>query len=490
MRAGPRRASSRITARLFASVLLFFAVAIASFVPEAQAGGPPLRVGVTGKYPPFNYFDEGGKLRGFDVEVAEAICAELDRPCAFVPTPWDGILASLLAGKIDVVVGSMAITEARAKEVLFSRPYYESGAQLFVRQGSGRAREGLRVGVTLGTTYEAFVRREMPRAEVRTYKGEVEILQDLEAGRLDAMVTDKLVGAHMQKRFGAKLELEGPPLFVERIAIPVHPERRALLAEIDRAIAKLRASSRYAELFEAYFGLSASEAGSGPGGEREARAPGFAWSSALSLMLRGLAATAKVALLGVGLGCLLGAAVASLLVGAPSLARRILVSLVDFVRATPFLVQLFAIYFGLPAIGVAIEPFPAAVLAIALHSAAYLAEVLKTAYLAVPSGQHQAATSLGLTRAERLLHVVFPQMLPAATAPALNTVVAMIKDSAVVSVISVYELTMQTQQLVSASFRPLELYAAAALLYFALTYPLLLAGRGLERRYRAQGLIR
>jgi polar amino acid transport system permease protein len=127
--------------------------------------------------------------------------------------------------------------------------------------------------------------------------------------------------------------------------------------------------------------------------------------------------------------------------------------------------------------------------AIALHSSAYLAETIKAAYRAVPDGQRLAARSLGLGPFETLRWVVAPQMLPICAAPALNTVVAMIKDSAVVSAIGVMELTLQTQQLVAATYRPLELYALAACLYFVMTWPLLWLGRRLEQRWRRAGLL-
>jgi len=119
----------------------------------------------------------------------------------------------------------------------------------------------------------------------------------------------------------------------------------------------------------------------------------------------------------------------------------------------------------------------------------FVRPVLKTAYRAVPDGQRLAARSLGLSRFEAMRWVIAPQMLPICTGPALNTVVAMIKDSAVVSAIGVTELTLQTQQLVASTYRPLELYGLAAVLYFALTWPLLLLGRRLELRWREAGLL-
>jgi His/Glu/Gln/Arg/opine family amino acid ABC transporter permease subunit len=472
--------------RLLALLLLVLAL----WPSVARADGPPaartLVVGLTGKYPPFNYYDDKGTLTGFDVDVAREICARTRRTCVFEILSWDGILAALLAGKIDAVIGSMAITRERSEQAAFSVPYYESGAQLFVVPGK-RAPEaaGFTVGVTLGTTYEAFVRKRFPSADVRTYKGDTEILADVRAGRLDGMVTDKLVGAYMNHRFKAGLSLSGEPLFVERIAIPVRPERRALLAEIDGAVEALRASPTYGALMDRYFGL---RAGKGEGGARAAGSS-FSWTVAAGLMVRALGSTIAVSFAGIGLGGVLALLLTFGLVGLPALPRKALLGYVDFIRSTPFMIQLFAIYFGLPAVGVEMGAWTSAVLAIGLHSSAYLAEIVKTAYLSVPVGQHQAAVTLGLTRREALVHVIWPQMLPLMTAPVLNTVVAMIKDSAIVSVISVHELTMQSQQLISTSFRPLELYFMAAVLYAMVTYPLLALGRFQERRFKERGLL-
>ncbi|HLT29164.1 MAG TPA: ABC transporter substrate-binding protein/permease [Myxococcaceae bacterium] len=443
-------------------------------------GAAPLVVGLSGKYPPFNTVDPAGALVGFDVEFAEAVCAELGRPCAFRILPWDGILAALLAGNIDVIIGSMGITEERSRAVTFTRPYYESGAQLFVREGrSDPQRPGFRVGVTLGTTYEHHLREALPQAEIVTYKGEVEIVQDVQVGRLDGMVTDRLVGQWMLGQLDAPMAPHGPPLFVEAIGIPTAPGNDALHAELDAAVGRLRASPFYEELFARYFGTA--------GGAE--LSTGLEWGKALPLLARGLWMTVKVSGLGLLLGAALSFVLAFALLGFPSPLRTAFAAAVDLVRATPFMVQLFALYFGLPAVGVQLSAMNAAVLAIGLHSSAYLAELLKGAYQGIPRGQHQAASTLGLSRMQSLRHVILPQMIPALTAPVLNTTVAMVKDSAIASVISVPELTLEAQKVIGATFQPLEIYAVTALLYACITVPLLLWGRAIERRHGKQGLV-
>lgn len=476
-----------------ARVLLVALAALAALVAfrpgvAAAAPGDVLVVGMTGKYPPFNHFDDRGELTGFDVDFARALCAEIGRRCELRTLQWDGLVPALLAGQIDAVVGSMAITEERSRAVLFTAPYYESGARLFVRPGAGDPqRPGFAIGVTLGTTYEAAAARAFPRAVVRTLKGDTDVVQDLVAGRLDGMITDDHVGAYMLRERGGVVERHGDRLLEERIGIPVRPGDEALRAELDRGIAALRASGAQAELLARHVDGGAPGGGRSADGGAAAEGPGLV-ARAMPRLLDAALRTVVLCVVGLGLGFAMALLLATALVARPLVSRPV-AGWVDFIRATPFLVQLFALYFGPPALGIRVDAWTCGALAIALHSSAYLAEILKTAYRSVPDGQRLAARSLGLGTGETLRWVVLPQMLPVCTAPALNTVVAMIKDSAVVSSIGVLELTLQTQQLVASSYRPLELYGLAAGLYFVLTWPLLWAGRRLEARWREAGLL-
>ncbi len=467
--------------RLLAAVVGSFVLVVAMLAPTgpAYADDDKLVIGMTGKYPPFNYFDESGALVGFDVDFANALCAEVRRECELRTFAWDGLLGALLAGRIDAVIASMAITEEREKAVRFTVPYYESGARLFRRPGAGDPhRQGFVIGVTLGTTYEGVAARSFPGAEVRTLKGDTDIVQDLVTGRLDGMITDDLVGAYLLRERGGVVERYGERLVEERIGIPIRPGRDELLADLNRGIESLRRSGKQEELLQKHIGVGAAA----PKEERSL-------VSRVAPSLMGAAAKSVVlCVVGLGLGCLASFLLAAGLVARAWIARPV-AAWVDFIRATPFLVQLFALYFGPPALGVSIDAWTCGALAIALHSSAYLAETIKAAYRAVPDGQRLAARSLGLGPYETLRWVVAPQMLPICAAPALNTVVAMIKDSAVVSAIGVMELTLQTQQLVAATYRPLELYAIAACLYFIMTWPLLWLGRRLEQRWRRAGLL-
>lgn len=443
----------------------------------------PLRVGLTGKYPPFNFFDEKGVLTGFDVETANALCRSMQRKCVFKILPLDGLLSAVLANKIDVVIGSIAITEERSKKVLFSNPYYESGGQLFVKNtGADPKSPNFKMGVTLGTTYGDFAAKAFPQASIRSYKGETEAVLDFKSGRLDGMITDRLVGSYINQVTGAGLVMEGPLLFEERIGIPIRKTNTRLYTQINQALSKFLNSEEHTAIRTKYFGAE-------EGHLIDSVQKSDPWALRVKLMLKAWISTIAISVEGLAFGTVLSFLFAYGLIFTPKPVRVTTRVVVDFVRSTPFMIQLFAIYFGLPPLGVTLSAWTAAIIAIGLHLSAYLSETIKIAYQSVPLGQHQAARVLGLSQFEAFRYVIFPQMLPLLTVPTLNLLVAMVKDSAVVSVISIHELTMQTQQLISATFRPIEFYAIAAGLYALITYPLLALGRRLEIRYKRKGLL-
>lgn len=142
---------------------------------------------------------------------------------------------------------------------------------------------------------------------------------------------------------------------------------------------------------------------------------------------------------------------------------------VSVFRGTPLLVQLFLIYYGLPGIGIEFTPVTAGILALSLNAGAYLSESLRGAILGIGKGQWNAGFSLGLTYPQTLGLVILPQALRTAVPAMSNTLISLIKDTALVSVITVTELMLVTKELISVTFRPLPLYVAAAVVYWLLS---------------------
>ena len=151
---------------------------------------------------------------------------------------------------------------------------------------------------------------------------------------------------------------------------------------------------------------------------------------------------------------------------------------VSVMRGTPLLVQIFVIYYGLPSAGIELTPVTAGVLALSLNAGAYLSESLRGAILGIPPGQWLAAYSLGLSRRQTLRYVVAPQALRIAVPSLSNSLISLIKDTSLVSVITMTELMLATKEVIATTFRPLPLYLAAAAVYWCLS----LAFEHLQRR--------
>jgi His/Glu/Gln/Arg/opine family amino acid ABC transporter permease subunit len=155
---------------------------------------------------------------------------------------------------------------------------------------------------------------------------------------------------------------------------------------------------------------------------------------------------------------------------------------IDFFRGTPLLIQLFALYFGAPQFGIDLPPVTAGILGLGLNGAAYVAEILRAGIQAVPAGLWEAGRAMGMGDITLARRVVLPLAYRVAMPPLGGALVSLLKDTSLVSTITVVELTRQTQTAIGATFRAVELYGAAALLYFALTYPLIKAVDRMERR--------
>ena len=151
-------------------------------------------------------------------------------------------------------------------------------------------------------------------------------------------------------------------------------------------------------------------------------------------------------------------------------------------RGTPLLLQLFLIYFGLPQIGIYLSPIVSGILGLGLHHAVYNADVMRTGLVAIESGQHEASRSLGLSRTQTMRKVIIPQALRN-VAPALgNNLIALLKESSLVSIITVPELTLSAQRAISDTFRPFEFYITAGAIYYVVNYFLELGLKRVEMK--------
>lgn len=167
----------------------------------------------------------------------------------------------------------------------------------------------------------------------------------------------------------------------------------------------------------------------------------------------------------------------------PSLMLRSAAKLyIEVFQGTPLLMQLFVVFFGLPLLGLDVDPWVAATLGLTFFTSAYLAEIWRGCVEAIPRGQWEASASLAMNYLEQLRHVILPQALRIAIAPTVGFSVQAVKDTALVSIIGFTELTKAGTVISNATFRPFLVYGCVALIYFALCYPLSRTARALERK--------
>ncbi|WP_233833653.1 amino acid ABC transporter permease [Paraburkholderia sp. ZP32-5] len=189
----------------------------------------------------------------------------------------------------------------------------------------------------------------------------------------------------------------------------------------------------------------------------------------LPFLLRGALLTIKFAVASMVLGLVVGLIVAIVRISNSRILSATAQGYVSLMRGTPLLVQIFVVYYGLPDIGISLDPTAAGILTLTLNAGAYLSESMRGAILGISGGQWAASHSLGLTYMQTLRYVVCPQALRLAVPSLGNTLISLIKDTSLVSVITVTELLRSAQEAIASTFQPLPLYLAAAAIYWVLS---------------------
>ena len=247
---------------MFKTLTLAAATAVALTV--SAFAQEPLRIGVEGAYPPFSQKAADGTLSGFDIDIANALCAKLQRECVLVEQDWDGMIPALKANKFDAIVASMSITPERKQQVDFSEKYYQTPARFVAKKGaeldvSPEGMAGKRIGVQRGTTHQCYLDKTFPDAEIVMYGTQEEVYQDLALGRLDAQLSDSIAAddGFLKKDAGADFEFVGgdqvDECFGEGAGIAVRKEDTELRDQLSGAIKAIRDDGTYEEINKKYF---------------------------------------------------------------------------------------------------------------------------------------------------------------------------------------------------------------------------------------------
>ena len=440
-----------------------------------------LVVGTEPAFPPFEMQAEDGQgLVGFDIDLFKAIGEESGLEIQFQGMPFDGLIPALQSQNIDAAISGMTITAERAQTVDFTRPYFQSGLAIAVRKDSQvniesfEDLEGKKIAVAIGTT-GAKQAQTVPDAEISTFNDSALALKELSNGNVDAVVNDAPVTLYAIKTGNLdNLEVVGELLTEEYYGIAL-PKNSANLEKVNNGLDQLLQSGRYREIYQKWF------AGEPPelplvAPELEGEGAAFDWGKTFSNLLWGALVTLMLTAFSVFFGMIGGVLIATASISGFKPLTWLCRIYIDFFRGTPLLVQIFMIYFGLPSllqglgISFTFERLPAAVTALSLNSAAYLAEIIRGGIQSIDDGQWEAAQSMGMGWVQTMRYVIFPQAFRRMLPPLGNEFITMIKDTSLVAIIGFEELFRQGQLMVATTYRAFEIYAAVALIYLILTF--------------------
>ncbi len=450
------------------------------------------------------------RIIGFEVDLMNALARQLGRRSVFVQNQWDGLIPGLLRGNYDLAVNGLEITPDRREQISFSLPYYACGEQLSVR--AGPAAEGSFTsladlkGRSVGTLKFSLAQRMLEEAggiDVRSYENQNNAYDDLAIGRLDAVLMDWPIAVYYSSP-NPRLKFAGPVIGAMEYGIGIRPDNPELQQQVNEALLSLMKNGELQRIYEKWgiwnpetaqlFTRLTTEAAA-PTGLRDYTkvvTRQLTWRERLRryatylppMLLQGVPMTLLISLLGMALAVVLGLIIALLNLYATRPLAWLARLYVELFRGTPLLIQLYLIFYGLPNIGIRLSPLAAAVIGLGLNYGAYEAENYRAGILAIPRGQMEAALSLGLTRLQALRHVIVPQALRLVIPPVTNDFIALFKDSSIVSVITMVELTKVYGQLAATYYDYIGAGVIAALLYLLLGLPFVRLARWAERRMK------
>lgn len=477
-------------------------------------GGPTIRYGgdaTSGA--PYTFKDPADPdiVVGFEADIMAQIGKELGRKVEFVQNDWSNLIPGLNAGLYDAVINGLEITPEHQAAADFTIPYYVTYGQIVIRKGDPEVPgleqlRGKSVG-TLKSSQMERVLRNFGGIDVRSYEEEIDAYSDLKLKRIDATVMDFPIAVYYAQPDDA-LQFTGSP--VGRIEYGIAVKKGGdpkLLADLNSGISQMIQDGEMRKILDnwaIWTPMMAQVIGdtrpmqvqpdaytrfveeTQPKGwkaqlERYARfLPQLFWAAVMTM---------EISILAMILAVALGASLALARVYGGTVLDRLAQIYIEIVRGTPLLIQVLFIYYGLPKIGVQLEPFVAGVLALGLNYAAYEAENYRAGLLAIPRHQMETAIALNMTERQSLRHVIIPQAARIVLPPTTNDFISLIKDSSLVSVISLVELTKTYEQISTTYYDYFGTGLLVAAVYLLLGLPFVRLARWAEKHV-SRGTVR
>ena len=471
----------RFLRQLLISLGCLVLVASCSLNPNQTDSAKQLTVATEPAFPPFEVQAASGKLEGFDIDVINAIGKAANFNVQFQSLPFDGIIPALQSKTVDAAISAITITPERLNTISFSQPYFKAGLAIAVRANNSDitnfdSLKNKKIAVQIGTT-GAKKAQSIPGVQIRTFDSAPLALQELFNGNVDAVINDAPVTLYALKTGNLQGIKVVSQLLTEEYYGIATAKNSPNLKAINQGLTSILNNGTYAQIYQKWFNTQPPPL---PKTLPGATSTGVLSSpsvilTALPNLLRGALVTLQLTALSVFLGMIAGS-----LIGIARLSKVKPIGwaarvYIDFFRGTPLLVQIFMIYFGLPALmqefglNFNLDRLVGAVTALSLNSAAYLAEIVRAGIQSIEPGQAEGAQSLGMSSNQTMRYIIFPQALRRMLPPLGNEFITLLKDTSLVAIIGFEELFRRGQLIVADNYRAFEIYTAIALIYLCLT---------------------
>lgn len=447
----------------------------------ASAEGETYVVATDITFAPFEFQDASGKFVGIDIDLINEIAADQNFTVTIKPLGFDAALQAVQANQADGVIAGMSITDERKNVFDFSDPYFESGVQMAVLASDDDIKSyedlrGKRVAVKNGTEGAEFAESIKDKYGFTTvyFADSASMFDEVRTGNSQAVFEDYPVLQYGIAQ-GNGFKTVTPKEKGANYGFAVNKGQNAeLLQKFNAGLAQLKESGRYDEIISTYLGEEAVDNDNSFLGLLKSTFP---------ILMIGLRMTLILTVVSIAIALVLGVIFGLLRVSQSVVLRAIGTTYVDIFRGTPLLVQAFFIYFGIPsALGFQMSALTAGIITLSLNAGAYMTEIVRGGIQSVDKGQMEAARSLGIGYLPTMRKVILPQAIRTMIPSYINQFVITLKDTSILSVIGIAELTQTGRIIIARNFQSFTMWLIIGIIYFVVIMALTKLSDRVEKR--------
>ncbi|ODJ51698.1 amino acid ABC transporter permease [Brochothrix thermosphacta] len=435
-------------------------------------------------FAPFEFVDKNGDFVGIDMDIVKAIAKDQNFKYEIKSVGFNSAVQALESNQVDAVIAGMSITPERQAKFNFSDPYFDSGVVMAVAKDDDKVKsyddlKGKKVAVKTGTEGATFANSVKEKYGFTTvaFDDSDSMYNDVKAGNSVAVFDDYPVLAYGVKN-GNGLKLVTDKEKGNSYGFAVGKERNGeLLNAFNTGLKNIKASGEYQKIQDLYLKTDTPQTAA-----KDKTFFGLIKANYPDL-LKGLGMTILLTAISLAIASVVGVMFGFMRVSTNPIVRWISIIYIDIFRGTPLIVQAFFIYFGVPtAFDFRLSAFAAGIITLSLNAGAYMAEIVRGGIQSVDSGQMEAARSLGLPYKTAMRRVVIPQAIRVMIPSFVNQFVMTLKDTSILSIIGIYELTQSGKIIIARDLESLKIWLIVGIMYFIVIMCLTKVSDFLERR--------